>query len=53
MCLLQRGDAPGNDVVMGQHLLDRARLLLRELPIDIGDQKLVAEFGHCNPSCSA
>src|SRR5262245_54049898 len=46
MRLLQGGDAAGDDIVMGKNTLDRACLLVRELPIDIGDQKLVAELGH-------
>lgn len=37
MSVLQRRDAPGDDIVMLKYLLHRARLLARELPVDIGD----------------
>src|SRR5262245_18568908 len=53
MRLLQGGDAAGDDIVMCKHPLDRARLFPRELPVDIGDQKLVAELGHLRPSHGA
>ncbi len=46
MRVLQRVDAPGDDIVLLEHLLDRARLFARELPVDIGYQQFVAEFGH-------
>ena len=46
MRVLQSSDALGDDVVLLEHLLDGLRLLARELPIDIGDQQFVAEFGH-------
>jgi hypothetical protein len=45
MRVFQRRDALGDDVVLLQHLLDSLRLLARELPIDIGHQQFVAEFG--------
>ncbi len=38
MRFLQGGDAAGDDIVMREHPLDRARLFVRELPVDIGDQ---------------
>ena len=46
MGVLQRVDAPGDDIVLRQHLVDRAGLFARKLPVDIGDQQFVAEFGH-------
>ncbi len=46
MRVFQRVDAPGDDIVLLEHLLDRLRLLARELSVDIGHQQFVAEFGH-------
>jgi hypothetical protein len=46
MRVLQRLDAPGDDVVLLAHLVHRERLFARELSVDIGHQQLVAEFGH-------
>jgi len=46
MGVLQRIDAPGDDIVLLEHLLNRARLFACELPVDIGHEQFVAEFGH-------
>ena len=46
MGVFQRIDALGDDVVLREHLVHRARLFARELPVDIGNQQFVAEFGH-------
>ena len=46
MSILQCVDAPGDDVVLLEHLLHCLGLLARKLSVDIGDQQFVAEFGH-------
>ncbi len=49
MRVLQRVDAAGDDIVLLEHLLHRACLFARELPVDIGYEQFVAEFGHDGP----
>src|SRR5687767_14225524 len=39
-------DAPGDDIVLLEHLLNRAGLFARKLPVDIGYEQFVTEFGH-------
>ena len=46
--ILQRDDTAGDDIVLLEHLLHRARLPARELSVDIGHQQPVAELGHDN-----